>query len=71
MLAYLCDRCPSRSEVINGNLTLPTGWVRVEMEKGTGVVNNPKTQNHLCPKCSAGFERAMREDVPTQRELKP
>lgn len=40
MLAYLCDRCPAKTEVVNGNLVLPQGWMRYEMEEGTGLMNN-------------------------------
>jgi hypothetical protein len=59
--------------VVNGNMTLPTGWTLVVIEKGTGVVHNPKTQHHLCPKCLDGFQRAMREDVQSSelKALKP
>ena len=62
MLAYLCDRCPAKTEVVNGNLVLPQGWMRYEMEEGTGLMNNPKTQKHLCPRCTSGFKQAMREE---------
>lgn len=58
-LAYLCDQCPAKAVIDKGAIHLPSGWVEATMEKGTGVMHNPKSTKHLCPSCSKKLEQAM------------
>jgi hypothetical protein len=60
MIAYCCDAaaCSTR-QTVDASLTLPKGWLSVELEEGTGVMHNPKQKHHLCPACAAVYRRGI------------